>query len=42
LLLDLDDAELAAAAAELCASPAWYPVGAAGDRVSVIHIEEAD
>jgi hypothetical protein len=41
-LLDLDDAELTAATADLCASPAWYPLKLAGDRVSVIHLEEAD
>jgi hypothetical protein len=40
--LDLDDAAPTAAAAELCASPAWYPLEVAGDRLSVIHLEEAD
>jgi hypothetical protein len=40
--LDLDDAEPTAAAADLCASPAWYPLKLAGDRLSVIHLEEAD
>jgi hypothetical protein len=40
--LDRDDAESTAAAADLCASPAWYPLKLAGDHVSVIHLEEAD
>ena len=39
--MDLDDAAQTAAA-ELCASPAWYPLELAADRVSLIRLEEAD
>jgi len=40
--LDLDNAALAAAAADLCASPAWYPLKLAADRLAVVHLDEAD
>jgi hypothetical protein len=40
--LDLDDAALTATATDLCASPAWYPLGIADDLVSAVHLREAD
>jgi hypothetical protein len=40
--LNLDDAALAAVAAELGASPAWYPLSVSVDRVSVIRLGEGD
>jgi hypothetical protein len=40
--LDLDEAAHVAAVADLCASPAWYPLSLSGDQVSVVHLEEAD
>lgn len=40
--MDLENAAEVRAAAELCASPAWYPLKLAADRVSFIRLEEAD
>jgi hypothetical protein len=40
--LDIEHAAALLTANELSASPAWYPLSVAGDRVSVVRLEEAD
>ena len=41
-MADIDEADAGTQAAELAASPAWYPLSVAGDRVSAVQLQEAD